>query len=83
MEVKILEVIDYTLKRKGDRMYWIVNKEGKIIERSGCWRSKSACRRRIEELNLEYTGIVTENQNYSHWADFVPVKEGRMIDDEQ
>ena len=82
-KVKILECIDYTLSRKGHRIYWIANEDGSTLAQSGCWRTKSACRRRIDELRLEYTGTVTENRNYSHWADFVPVKEGRMMDDEQ
>ena len=82
-KVKILECIDYTLSRKGHRSYWIACEDGRTLARSGCWRTKSACRRRIDELRLEYTGTVTEHRNYRHWADFVPVKEGRMMDDEQ
>lgn len=81
--VKILENIDYTLSRKGHRLYWIIDDDGCIVDGSGCWRSKAACRRRIGELGLTEIGLVTENRNYRHWADFVPVKEGRMMDDEQ
>lgn len=81
MKVKILESIDYTLSRKGHRTYWIIDENGRIIDRSGSWRTKSACRRRIDELGLVYTGTVTENLNYSHWAEFTPVKEGRMVDE--
>ena len=81
MEVKILETIDYTLKRKGDRIYSIVDLNGRRVDRSGFWRTKSACMRRIKELRLEYVGLEVENMNYRHWADFVPVKEGRMLDE--
>ena len=79
---KILENIDYTLSRKGHRTYWIIDEDGCIVDHSGSWRTKSACRNRMDELGMVYTGTVTENRNYKHWADFQPVKEGRMVDDE-
>lgn len=81
MKVKILETIDYTLKRKGDRFYTIIDGNGRIVDGAGLWKTKAACRRRLEELRLEYTGTVTEHQNYKHWADFQPVKEGKMLDE--
>ena len=81
MKVKILEHIDYTLSRKGYRLYTIIDANGRILDGAGCWKSKAACRRRLESMRLEYTGTVTEHHNYSHWADFQPVKEGKMADE--
>lgn len=81
VRAKILENIDYLLSRKGCRTYWIIDEDGRIVDGSGSWRTKSACKRRLDELGMIYTGTVTENRNYKHWADFVPVKEGRMVDD--
>ena len=74
MKVKILETIDYTLSRKGHRVYTIVDENGRPISKSGCWKSKATCRKHIEELGHEFTGVVTEHKNYQHWASFVPVQ---------
>lgn len=74
MLVKIKETIDYTLKRKGDRIYTISDVNGDMVVNSGSWKTKKACLKRIEELGYEYGGMYTEHQNYSHWADFQPVK---------
>lgn len=74
MKVKILETIDYTLRRKGNRIYTIVDENGRPVRNSGCWKTKAACRKHIDELGYQFTGVVTEHKNYQHWASFVPVQ---------
>lgn len=80
-QAKILEVIDYTLSRKGNRQYIPIYDDGEYVPRGGNWKTMSACKKRIEELGMIYTGTVTVNQNYKHWADFFPVKIGEMLDE--
>ena len=76
MIVKIEELIDYTLKRKGDRMYSLIDENGAYLKGCGAtgWRTKKACMKRLQELGYEYGGMITKHQCYSHWADFVPAK---------
>lgn len=77
----VREIIDYTLSRKGHRQYLVTDEDGEILPESGSWKTLTACKKRIEELGLVYTGTVTVNQNYKHWAGFKPVKEGKMADE--
>ena len=74
MKVYIEERIDYTLKRRGDRQYSIVDENGKYVNRGGCWKTKKACMDRLNEMGHEYGGTRTVHQNYSHWAEFTPAK---------
>lgn len=81
IRVRVREIIDYTLSRKGHRQYIVVDEDGEIVPEGGNWKTLTACKKRIEELKMIYTGKETVNQNYKYWAGFVPVKEGRMADD--
>jgi len=77
MKVRIKEVIDYTLKRKGDRVYYLVDEQGAYIGKGGTWRTRTAARISLERNGFEYAGIFTVHQNYSHWAGWTPAKEAR------
>ena len=81
VRVMVREIIDYTLSRKGHRQYLVTDEDGEILPESGSWKTLTACKKRIEELGMIYTGTVTVNQNYKHWADFFPVKIGEMLDE--
>ena len=71
MEVYIKRTIDYTLKRKGEKMYSICDvKTEQIVPNSCFWKTKKACMNRLLELGHEYIGQKTVHQNYAHWADF-------------
>ena len=70
MKVYIELTIDYTLKRKGDRMFTIVDENKQYVNKGGCWKTKKACMTRLQELGLEYIGTYTVHQHYGHWADF-------------
>ena len=74
--VKIEELIDYTMKRKGERIYSLIDENGNSLKGIGCcgWKAKQACMTRLNELGYEYGGMVTKHQHYSHWADFTPAK---------
>ena len=73
MKAYIKETIDYTLKRKGDRIYTMVDENKQDILKGGAWKTRTACMKRLKELGYEYVGKVTVHENYSHWADFEPV----------
>lgn len=78
MELKkayVLRTIDYTLKRKGDRAFTIVDEDGKYLN-FGMWKNRKAC---IEAFNENHWGVqgyelqsemLTKHQHYSHWEEF-------------
>lgn len=74
IKVQIKEVIDYTLKRKGDRMYYLIDDQGKALPRAGIWKTFKACMAELTRKGFEFGGLVTVHQNYSHWADWTLVK---------
>lgn len=80
VKCKVRRIIDYTLSRRGHRVYVGVDMAGNVIDLAGSWKSLSACRRHMEKMGMIYEGYETVNQNYKHWADFEPVAEGVMAD---
>lgn len=80
-QVIVLEVIDYTLSRKGHRQYIPVGYDQEYVQNGGNWKTLSACKAQIEKLGMIFTGVETVNMNYKHWADFQPVKKGQMLDE--
>lgn len=72
MKVYIEKLFDYTLKRKGEKIYSIVEENGEYVKGIGCcgWKTQKACMNRINELGYQFCGVVVKHQNYSHWADF-------------
>lgn len=74
MNAWIKEVIDYTLKRKGDRIYYLVDAAEKPIPMTGCWKTKKAAMDELNRKGFQYNGIITVHQNHSHWAGWQPAK---------
>lgn len=71
----VKRTIDYTLKRRGDRVFTIVDENGEYLN-YGSWRTRKACEIAFEENPWDVQGyelqkdMITAHQNYSHWADF-------------
>ena len=72
----VMRTIDYTLKRKGDKQFTIVDENGEHLN-FGAWKTRKACiengwnvnRWGVEGYELQ-KDMLTKHQNYSHWADF-------------
>lgn len=72
----VLKIYDYTLKRKGDRCFIIVDENGNYLN-FGSWKTKKACiEHGYNKNNWNVEGYVLQkemlvrHQNYSHWANF-------------
>ena len=72
MKAYIEKVIDYTLKRKGDKTYRIVvvDDSNRIINEFGRLKRKSVAKRLLKELGIKYAGETVAHKNYEHWKDF-------------
>ncbi len=70
MEVKILQEIDYTLNRKGDRRFIVVDMFGNQIPGTGCWKTLSACKKLLQIKGFVLKEVVTVHKNYEHWKHF-------------
>lgn len=72
----VLKTIDYTLKRKGDVKFTIVDENGNYLN-FGIWKTKKACIEhgfnenvwKVEGYVLQKEMLV-KHQNYSHWSNF-------------
>lgn len=71
----VKRTIDYTLKRKGDRIFTVVDENGNFLN-YGVWRTRKACREAFVRNPWGVTGydlhneMITEHRNYEHWAGF-------------
>lgn len=73
MKAYIQKTIDYTLKRKGEIAYLVVDENKNFIPTTGgYWKTKKAAMTRLNEKGLEYVGTFTVHQCYSHWQNFTP-----------
>ena len=70
----IKETIDYTLKRKGDRIYCLVDSDEQNIPMTGAWKTKKAAMDELKRKGFQYAGTITDHQNYRHWAGWQPAK---------
>lgn len=67
----ILKSTDYTLKRKGETRYMVVDENKNYVNMTGGWlKTRKAAMNAIIGKGLEFAGEIREHKNYSHWADF-------------
>ena len=72
MKVYIQKIIDYTLRRKGEKRFLIVDENGEYVNMTGgYYRSLKAAKNTVTLKGFEFMGVLpTVHQNYEHWADF-------------